>query len=127
VFDAVGALGKAFADMVNEDTVHDVVVFFGQLEKFLPVLGDMLTAIGNLDLLNLVGQALTQIGNALSPVLPMIQEFARILGNEVSALLHALQPALNTIGVLIGALAQSLGPLVEALGGLLVQAIQALL
>src|SRR5690606_13648280 len=131
IFDALlevlGAVGTALSDMVTPDTVHDVVAFFGQLTNVLPVLGEVLSTLGALDVLTLIGQGFNQTANALKPVLPALQQFATTLGDEVSQLLYALQPALRAVGQLLGAFARTLGPVIEPLGGLLVEAISALL
>lgn len=125
IFDAllpvVGALSTALADMVTPETVQMVVDFFGSLTEFLPILGQILSVIGGLDLLNLVATAFLAIGQAIQPVLPILQGFADLIGQIPPEVISGIAVALGAMAVALGGLGPLAGPIgviTAVLGGL---------
>ncbi len=112
LLDLIGSLGTALSSLVTPATLNSVTSFLTNLAGFLPVLAGVMAAIGNIGILDLVGQALTAIGTALAPVLPALQMLGAALGANLGTIIAALQPALNALAQVIGVVAGALGPLI---------------
>ena len=105
----IGALGTMLADLVTAETINQVVSFLGAMTELVPIIGQVLSVIGELNLLNLVTQALIGIGQALQPVLPLLSSLASAIGNVDPGLIQgiavgfaALFAAARGVGALLG-------------------------
>jgi phage-related protein len=87
----IATLGQTLADMVTPETVQQLVDLIGGLVGFLPILGEILTTIGELQIFSILIALLTGIGTALGPFLPLLQD----VGNFIAAVLI---PAFTGLG-----------------------------
>ena len=146
IFSALGPLiaatGKLLAGLVTPSTVAATTMFLGVLTQFMPILGQLLGAISQLSLLNIIAQVLLAVGQAIQPILPQISTLANLLGSGittaiqilapmVATLIAALAPFLDIINVLVATLLPPIMTLLQSLGtiitGLLVAALNAVL
>lgn len=119
----VGALSTALADMVTPQVVGMVTTFLDQLAGILPVVGQLLSVIGQLNILGIVTTVLESIATALEPVLPALGELAGVLGTALVSAMVALTPVFTAMADIIGVLAEAITPLVPVIGDALVQAL----
>lgn len=101
----IGAVGTALADIVTPEVVGIVTTFLGQLTQFIPVLGQVLSVVTQLNVLGIVGELLTAIGTALTPVMPLLSELAAALGAALVQAIVALTPLLSSAVAAIASLA----------------------
>ncbi len=136
----VGAVGTALADMVTPTVISRVSAFLSSLTGFMPILGQLLSIIGQANVLGVLGTVLNAVAQAITPILPVLTELAVLVGQTLSGAVKAMAPlfkafatALGTVAKalmpilpvivqVVGALAQSLAPVMAVLG----QAIAAL-
>lgn len=105
----VGALGTMLATLVTPATIAQVVAFLGTFSELLPVLGQVLGVIGELNLLNLVADAMLAIGQAIQPLLPMLSSLASAIGgidptviSTLAIAFASLVAAARVVGALLG-------------------------
>jgi hypothetical protein len=112
----IGSLGKTLAGMITPNVVNQLVEFINALSKGLPIIGDLLSVVGeDLGVLDLFTQALRTVGTVVEPILPAMSEFATILGQGLLDALTAFTPVLAVVADVFGRL---LGPLGRVVGGL---------
>jgi hypothetical protein len=112
----IGSLGVTLADMVTPTVVSQLVEFINALSKGLPIIGELLSIIGeDLGLLNLFTQALRTIGTVITPILPAMSEFATVLGQGLLDTFKALTPVLTVVADVFGRLLNPLGRIVSGL------------
>ena len=111
----IGALSTALSDLVTPATIAQVVAFLGTLGEVVPIVLQVLGVIGELDLLNIVANALLGIGNAIQPLLPALSSLASAIGSIDPGVWQALAVglagfvlALRLIGTVVGPLSSLL-------------------
>jgi phage-related minor tail protein len=110
----VGAFGQALADIVTPTTIAQVVSFLGTLSDFIPILFQVLGVIGELNLLNIVANALLGIGQAIEPLLPALADLAAAIGGldpQVWQTLAVGLAAFVAAGKVVGTLTGPIGSL----------------
>lgn len=102
----VGATGKMLAGLVTEDSIARFERTIGLLTAFMDPLGGILRAIGALDPIGLIAQALYEIGEALGPVLPQLEALGGSVGDSIKNVFTVVGDILeNLAGQAIPALA----------------------
>lgn len=107
----IGAVGTALGVLVTPQLIEQVVSFIGGLTAFVPILGQVLGLISQLNILGIVSALLTAIGDALTPVMPQLQELATVLGQALITAIQGLSPLMGAIVQVVA----SLIPVVVAL------------
>lgn len=107
----IGSLSTALAAMVTPAVLTQVENFLGSLGELIPVVLQVLSVIGELDLLNIVANILLGIGNAITPLLPALSELASAIGAIDPSVWQAMGiailvfvAALRLVGTVIGPL-----------------------
>ena len=104
-----------FDNLVSPGAVARFAELAENVGAVLPVLGQLFEVIGRASILTAFTQALAQIGEALQPAIPALQELADALGAGLTDLLRAAQPALDVFGQFFADLARVLTPLIPDL------------
>lgn len=113
--DLVVAFGKAISGLVTPTTIKGAETFIASLTDFMPVLGEMVGIIANLNVFGILAAALELIGALLTPIIPVLQEFATIIGEQLIAGLETLQPAFAKLGEAIAPILEIIGVLITAI------------
>jgi phage-related protein len=113
IVDLAVALGNALANLVTETTLTGADQFITALTDFLPVLGEIVTVVANLNVFGILATALQAIGALLTPMLPALQQFATTLGETLVTAIQTLAPVFAELGT-------SLAPVITILGELIV-------
>lgn len=125
--DLLGDLGKVLADLVTPEAVASLVTFLDSLGGVLPILGEILGLVGDLQILNLLALALQAIGAVLTPIMPVLSEFATTLGVILTDALVRLMPQFAELGVQLVPLLQILAELAIAVLPGVITAIEGML
>ena len=120
----IGAVAQALNDLVTPETIADFVEFLDTMTQFIPILGQVLGVIGELNLFNVFAEILLAIGFALEPVIPMLSQTAEILSVGLMNAIMLLTPGLMA---LVAAIAPILPVLAQLAADLLVAVIPAVL
>lgn len=107
----VGAVGTALGVLVTPELVNQLVTLLGGLTLFVPILGQVLGLVSQLNILGIISALLTAIGDALTPVMPQLQELATVLGEALIVAIQGLSPLMGAIVQVVA----SLIPVVVAL------------
>lgn len=101
VMDAVGGLlvdvSKMFARLVTPETIDRLVNFLDLIGGAMDFFADIMEVFGELDILGLVALLLERVGNALGPILDMLEPIASIIN---SALVWGINNLANAISFL---------------------------
>jgi methyl-accepting chemotaxis protein len=115
VVDLVVAIANALAGLVTPATIAGTEQFLASLTNFVPVLGQIVGVIANLNVFGVIAAALDTLGAALAPIIPPLMEMATIISEQLIAGLETLTPAFAEVGESLAPLITNLAPLVEAL------------
>lgn len=115
VVDLVVAMADALSKLVTPETIEGVTVFITSLTDFMPILGQILGVIANLNVFGILAAALETIGALLAPLLPVLSEFALILGETLIAGVQELAPAFMELGTALAPILVVLGELIIAI------------
>lgn len=118
--DLVVAFADALSGLVTPTTIAGFEQFIQSITDFMPVLGEMVGIIANLNIFGILAAALELIGGLLGPLIPPLAEFARILGEVLVEGLTDLIPEFQKLG-------ESLVPVIEFVGELVVAALPPLI
>lgn len=116
----VVALGQALANLVTPTTITGVETFIQSLTDFMPVLGQIVGIIANLNIFGILAAALQLVGAALAPLIEPLSQFATILGQELITGIQELMPS-------VSALAAALAPILEIIIAIAVAALPPLI
>lgn len=111
--DLVVALGDALAQLVTPTTLAGAEQFITALTDFMPILGQIVGVVANLNVFGILAAALQSIGALLAPLLPILAEFATILGQTLITAVQTLAPSFTALGT-------ALAPILEVLGQLII-------
>lgn len=109
----VATLGDALGDLVTEETISGVETFIGALTDFIPILGGLVGAVANFNVFGILALALEAIGIVLTPLVPILQDFASIISEQLMTGIQDLTAPLTDLG-------NALGPILELIGTLVV-------
>lgn len=105
----IASVSTALADLVTPTVISQVTAFLGVLGEVVPIVFQVLGVIGELDLLNIVANALLGIGNAITPLLPALSDLASSIGAIDPSVWQALAigvaafiAVLRLVGTVIG-------------------------
>lgn len=107
----IGQISTAFADLVTPTTIGQVTSFLGVLGEIIPIVFEVLGVIGELDLLNIVANALLGIGNAITPLLPALSDLASSIGSLDPSVWQALAVGLAGFVVVLRTVGSLVGPI----------------
>lgn len=119
LFDLVGALGTAIADLVTPEVIADTVGLLGALSDIAPVLSDVLSIIGEANIVNLLADAIKTLGAVIGPLVAPLSEVLAIASDLLSGILSDLQPILIEVGEAFGSVVEAIGPLLEIIAPLI--------
>lgn len=126
LFDLIGDLGLALADLVTPEVIDDLVEFLGGVGDILPVLGDIIGIVGKAHILDIFTEALKLIGQAVEPLIVPLGDFLALLSQELMRVLEELSPHFAEIGRAIGDFFVALTPLIPVIADLAIIFIQQL-
>lgn len=113
VVDLFVALSNALANLVTPETISGTETFLQALTDFMPILGEIVEIVANLNVFGLLAVALETIGAILEPILPILGEFTALLSEKLIEGMEKLAPKFEELG-------EALGPILELLGELLI-------
>lgn len=119
----IGAVADALNALVTPETVAMTVAFLESMTEFIPILGEILGVIGELDLLNVFAELLLAVGEALMPLMPAFRELAASLSDTLFYAISALAEPLQTLMISLGPLLPILAQLVGAFIAMAIEAI----
>jgi len=93
----IGAVGSALASLVTPDSVAMTVAFLDNLTQFMPILGEILGVLVQLDVFGLIAQLLLNLGQALQPILPALGQVAEIIAGALSSAFTQLAPMISQV------------------------------
>jgi phage-related protein len=120
VVELVVAFADALAGLVTPTTISGFETFITSLTNFMPVLGQIVGVVANLNVFGILAAALELIGALLAPIVPVLAEFARILGEVLIAGLQTLIPEFTKLG-------EALAPVIQFVGELVIAALPPLI
>lgn len=91
---------KMLARLVTPTTVRRTVEFLDHLADSMPFLEGIARVLGELDIFGLFAQILDDVGNALVPLLKVLEPVASILGEVLTAAIQGLGVALKWLSPL---------------------------
>ncbi|MGO2600894.1 MAG: phage tail protein, partial [Brevibacterium aurantiacum] len=110
VMGLVASMGQALANLVTPQTIAQTGQLLDDLTQFMPALSGILAALSGFNILGIVASLLNAVGQALSPLMPLLQSVGYFLSELVIT-------ALDFVGTGLGAVMQQLSPVIEALSG----------
>lgn len=110
--DLISATSSMLSDLVTPEAIARTEAFLGNLERFMPHLGNLLDFLGRLDPFGLLAQALADIGDALAPLEEPMGRLAdglnRIIGiaidewaDGLAGVAEAIAPAMDFLADLV--------------------------
>jgi hypothetical protein len=115
VMDLVVALGNALAGLVTPTTIKGTEQFLTSLTNFVPVLGQVVGVIANLNIFGVIAALLDTFGAALAPLIPPLLTLADVIGTQLVAGVTSLAPQFALLGETLAPIITNLTPIVEAL------------
>lgn len=116
------ATGRALNDLVTPDSVQRTTEFLDRLTSFMPNLEKMLSALGSIDVFGVLAAALDDLGKALAPMLPTLEELGAVIRNRLIVLLDAFGASLSIVAEVTTPLIQILTSLLKAIPAPVIQA-----
>lgn len=114
IVDLVVEFAQALSGLVTPTTIAGFEQFVDSLTDFMPILGEIVGVIANLNVFGIIAAALELIGALLAPILPPLAEFATILGETLVAGLQSLIPEFTLLGEALAPVIQLIGEIVVA-------------
>jgi phage-related protein len=118
--------GNALSGLVTPQTIALTVGFLDSLSAFMPALSGILLALTNVNVFGVLAELLNQVGQALIPVMPAIQNLGTALGTLLMGAIVAITPLLQALGGVVGVVASALTNFLTAVGPPLFTAFEAL-
>lgn len=109
-----GATGAMLNALVTPTTIGYFEEFAGILTRFMPLLGEGLLVLANLDLLSIVAQALLSIGQVIEPLLPALNLLAGMIRDVLLGALQAIVPILTPLMAIFNDMAMRILPILQA-------------
>lgn len=107
--------GRMLNNLVTPDSVARTQQFLRDLSGFMPVLGQLLGLLGELNIFGLAAQLLNEFGAALAPLLPPLTQLAGELSSVASIALTALAPAIKSVAEVAAPVVQILANIIGAI------------
>lgn len=114
VVDLVVEFSKALSGLVTPTTIAGFEQFLDSMIQFMPILGQIVEVIANLNVFGIIAAALQAVGAVLEPLLPVLAEFATLIGQALVEGLQTLMPYLGELGAALVPVIQFVGELVVA-------------
>jgi len=115
LLDLLGQLGPVLAALVTPEAVASLVTFMDSLGQALPILGEILALVGDLQVLNILAAALGAISAVLMPLMPILSEVASTIGTALLEGVEKLAPKFAELGTNLGPLLVYLGELIAVI------------
>ena len=134
----LGAVSEGLADLVTPESVKATVGLLDSLAELAPILSDVLQALSQARVLDILVQGLVGVGQAIEPLLAPLSSLLSIISDGLIGLIKETAPQLAALMVPLGTaltmtasafteIFVALEPLIPALGNLLLNALIALL
>lgn len=107
----VVGLGEALGKLVTPHSIEQVGNLNSKLGESLPVIGDLLSALSDLGVLEILASLLDNITSVLEPMMPAFKELAEVVGDVLVGAMEELTPLFEEAG-------EGLTPLMELLAQL---------
>lgn len=120
---AVG-LAKALGGLVTEHSIAQFQNLMATIGQFLPMLGDMLSTVSQLGILNILAELLRTVGAAIQPLLPAFDKLFSVVGPMLQGAIRALAPLFKAVAAAVAPLIAGLARLWTEVAPVLVPAIQ---
>ena len=111
----VVAFADALAELVTPTTISGFEQFVTSMTNFMPILGQIVGLVANLNIFGILAASLELIGALLAPILPPLSQFATILGVTLVDGLIKLAPEFEKLGTALAPILQFLGELIIAI------------
>lgn len=115
LFDLIGAVGKALADLVTPEVIADIGSLLGSLGDIMPVLGDLLSVVGSAHIVQALSEAIQILGAVLKPLAPILTKVLTAFSDDLIEGLKDLEPVATELGEAIGDILEALAPLLPVL------------
>lgn len=115
MFDLLGQLGQALGSLVTPESIGRLLTFLDGLGQFLPIGAQILEFFGRLNILNLFVTILNTIGALLTPMMPVLLEFATIIGETLIEGVEKLAPHFERLGTILAPVMEKFAVLAEVL------------
>lgn len=126
IFNLLGALGTAIAELVTPQAVAATVSLLDSLAELAPILGDVLALLSEAGIIDVLAAAIQALGEVITPLVGPFGELLSAMSGGIIESLGELAPNFTAVGESLGALAVALAPVVPTLLNLLVEIIQGL-
>lgn len=120
---AVG-LAKALGGLVTEHSIAQFQNLMATIGEFLPMLGDMLSTVSQLGILNILAELLRTVGAAIQPLLPAFDKLFSVVGPMLQGAIRALAPLFRSVAAAVAPLIEGLARIWTEVAPVLVPAIQ---
>lgn len=97
----VAAAGKVLSGLVTPETVKMTANFLDHLTNAMPFIQELLEVFTKLDVFGLIALLLDKVGNALKPVLDLLEPLGQIINQIVTVAIENLATALDFLGILL--------------------------
>lgn len=126
IFNLLGALGTAIAELVTPQAVAATVSLLDSLAELAPILGDVLSLLSEAGIIDVLAAAIKALGEVITPLVGPLGEMLSAMSGGIIESLGELAPNFTAVGESIGALAVALSPVIPTLLNLAVAIIQML-
>lgn len=117
------ATGRALNNLVTPDSVDRTTQFIDRLTSFMPNLTSMLNALGALDVFGVLAAGLDDLGKALAPILPAVEDLAGALRGQMIVYLDAFGASAKVVAEVTAPLVQILANFIKAIPAPVIQGI----
>lgn len=128
VIEAFGPVLKGLSEGIQNIVTPNALAMFEQLGVsiggILPVVGQLLGVFAQTGIIETVAEAFNLMGQAIQPLMPILQQMATIISANLATVLPILGQAFRDIVAAIQPMMQALLPLVSALLPALISAFQ---
>jgi phage-related protein len=120
---------QAWSTLFTDQSVDLLASVAEAIGAILPVIAELLAAIGNAGVLQTFAELLTQVADAVvkSGLLAKVSELASVIGTFLAGALEVVAPYLDDIALIFAQLVSAVIPVVAALGEALLPVLGALL
>lgn len=107
----IHGVAEAFDVMISPRTAASFSQLIADIGELLPFLAEMMGLVSRVGITNVLADLLVSISQAITPILPQLQELASALGSSLAGAVSAVSPVLGIVAEALGFLAEALTPL----------------
>jgi hypothetical protein len=114
--DLLDETGRMLNDLVTPEAMNRLNAFLGNLEAFMPHLGQLLDVAGRLDIFGLIAQGLAQLGEALEPLADPVGDLAEAVSGGLSIAIETLADGITIVAAVTAPAVDLLAAFVDVAG-----------